>query len=261
MLSPVENASYSLLPAVARTTHTAHTARTQPSHVAWPRTAWGTEMYRAALRSISALHAEWWDLSEEAGPWQPLDIIYSPERGICEAHAALDRIASAAWGSRLLTAERVTALRKLLDNPSQVLASLSAMPRTLVAVDHEESLVQDACGGFDLYPFGAATVGIGPAAYDLACFYSGSRWRFGRTPLSMTSTRAYYLQHLNADLPDRADRCDFDEAFDAALAWRFAALWTRAIASSHICLLAQSHTFSASVVEPAFASLARLSRG
>lgn len=228
--------------------------RAPSAGITWPRSAWEIEPYRAALRSLSVLHADWWGHADIPGPWAPLDLIYTPQDAIQEAQSALDKIQRFSRGSKFLSETQIGTLRVLLDDPSPLLSLLQSMPRTLITNTEPGSIESSYCGQDN------ATVGIGPAAYDLACFYSSSRWGFGRTPLSMASTRAAYLQHLSNLLPTPVARCEFDEAFDAAMAWRFAILWTQAMADRPLCLLARAHQLQAAVVEPAFASLRRVMR-
>ena len=139
----------------------------------------------------------------------------------------------------------------MLDCPDCLLDTLQQVPQTLIQWDSRESGVH--VGRFPHWQ----TLGAGPAAHDLACFYSSARWWYGRLPMTLAEMRSYYLQQLNRHIPEPLDRYLLDASLDAARAWRFALLWPSFIADQHATLSAHLHHLQATVIEPAHASLRR----
>jgi aminoglycoside/choline kinase family phosphotransferase len=228
-----------------------------PSEVVWPQANWSAEHYRSALNALADLHARWWDRPQGAGdyPWVWTPTGQHTESLIREAQESLLEIGRQSWGQRFFPANRLRAWLNVLDNPSCLLDTLTGMPQTLVHGDYwpgNIALRAEGPAAFDWQ-----LVGVGPAAYDLACFHSSSRWWFGRLPLSLTEMRSYYLARLNERLGYKVDRYPFDEGVDAARAWRFVVLWPTPILEHHGTLLAQLHRMRATTIEPAFASLRR----
>jgi len=242
MLSPLNEPGYHL----RADSFSALPARSRP-------TAWSKGHYLAALYHMADQHAEWWNLSGEDLPWAPLPTVYDPDQA-AHAKEALLKIERAPWAGRLLGSGRAGALLAFLDDPAPALDLLLAAPRTLIAGDQGFALE-------DGYPVDIeAQVCAGPAAYDLAGFYSSARWLGGSAPLTLTQSRNHYLERLAGLLPVSFDRGLFDMTFDAALAWRFAVLWPPRILEQSTALLAQEHFFQATVLEPALASMQRLRR-
>lgn len=224
--------------------------------ISWPRRWWTEAHYREALHALADLHATWWGLAPlpaSGGTPGVLPDGDHMESAIVEARAALAEMEGAPWGSRFLLAEEARAWLRVLDNPAPLLETLASMPQTLV---HAE------CRPYSLalhdgFSTEGRAMGPGPAPYDLACFYSSSRWWFGHVPLSLTGMRNVYLRRLNERLERPLDRYAFDAAFDTAVAWRFATLWPPAILEYRTSLMANLHHLRATVIDPAGAALRR----
>ncbi|MFL5733471.1 MAG: hypothetical protein ACJ78Q_09725 [Chloroflexia bacterium] len=248
-----------------------------PAGMLLPRAGWTACSYFAALTALADLHATWWD-----HPPDPADCSWTWAHLGPEAHhmaeqarAALLQIEAAPWGSHFFTREQTRAWLIALDDPSPLLAMLQQMPQTLIAAGSMQSVVGSRqiqltadCLLPTTYSSGHAPcptaadwqmVGVGPAPYDLACFYSSARWWFGRLPLSLTTMRNHYLDHLNHRLGRQLDHYLFDAAFDAARAWQFLTSWPTAILERHPILLAHRHHLQTTVIGPAYASLRRCS--
>jgi len=211
--------------------------------------------YRAALNDLAEMHATWWGrpLSATAQSWE---LAWDYERGsaIEEARHALREIADAPWGARLLSREEIRGWLHLLGNPGETLSILSQVPQTLI---YGDELTGDPFERPGLY---RGQVMSGPAPYDVACFYSSSRWWYGRLPVGRAEMRNWYLEHLNERLGRAClDRYMFDLSFDASLAWRFVARWLPLIVGHHTTFLARASYLRATVIEPASASLRRCS--
>jgi hypothetical protein len=215
----------------------------------------GEHEYHAALTERAVMHATWWGLplSADVERWE---LAWDFERGcaIEEARRAILEIGDATWGARLLPVEQISAWLRLLDNPGDVVSILDQMPQTLIYGD-------DLIGNpFERPGHNKWQVVSGPAPYDLARFYSSSRWWYGRLPVGRIEMRNWYLERLNERLgAEDLDRYTFDLGFDAALAWRFATRWLPFIAENHTTLLATATYLKATVIEPAWASLRRCS--
>lgn len=226
-----------------------HTPIATGPGLSWPRSAWTVEQYTTSLRGMAAAHAAWWGDAH----WEPLPCVYEPAPLVEEARAAVLRLEASGLYRAVLSPERVRLLLAVLDNPHWLVDIMYALPRTLL-------IAESALPDFDGDSYGPPPAYAGPAPYDLACFYSCSRWWFGRTPLSTVDTRNIYLDHLNSALAEPLDRCLFDIGFDAALAWRFAVAWTPRLAANPALFLARSQVTRAALVDPAFASLSRVLR-
>jgi hypothetical protein len=226
-----------------------------PEGAARAQSAWGEQQYRSALGALANMHAAWWGRPStiQGKRWEPAPVWRADSGSMRAAREALLAIEEAHWGERFLPRAAARSWLRLLDDPGSLLSILAGMPQTLIHGDH----------GRDRLPGGLGSswgpVGVGPAPYDLACFYSSSRWWFGRLPLSLTEMRNWYLQRLNErlDAEEQLDRYTFDLGFDAALAWRFAIHWPALIMEHHTILLAGAHHLRAAVIEPACASLRR----
>ena len=150
----------------------------------------------------------------------------------------------------------------LLDNPDPLLDILNSSPQTLIHGDYwpgniaVKSPAHDTDGN-RMTVFDWQFVGIGPAAYDLSCFHSTSRWWFGRLPYSLSEMRALYLEELNSLLGYKVNGALSTEALDAARAWRFATFWPSIILQYSPFLLARHSYLRSMVLEPALASLRR----
>jgi hypothetical protein len=215
----------------------------------------GEPEYRAALTEMAALHATWWGwpTSAPARRWALASQVETA-CAIEEARRALLEIGDAPWGERLIPAKEIRGWLHLIDNPGESLLNLSQLPPTLIYGDEP--------GGnlFDKPGIRRGQVVSGPAPYDVACFYSASRWWYGRLPMGRVEMRNWYLERLNERLGmECLDRYCFDLGFDAALAWRFATRWLPFIAEHHATLLARAAYLRATVIEPAWASLRRSS--
>ena len=213
------------------------------------------QRYRTALTEMSVLHARWWEWpsSATAQRWA-LPSHFESSWAIEEARRALLEIERAAWGERLMPAKETRGWLHLLENPCDFVGILEQMPRTLIYGDEPTG---DPLGrpGTERGP-----VVSGTAPYDVACFYSASRWWYGRLPMGRVEMRNWYLERLNERLGgERLDRYTFDLGFDAALAWRFATGWLPFMAEHHATLLARAAYLRATVIEPAWASLRRSS--
>jgi hypothetical protein len=222
-----------------------------------PQASWTSGRYLTALTALADLHATWWgqppDPADCPWAWTPLGYeVFAPAG---EARAALLQIEAAPWGHRFFTPEQIRGWLHALDDPACLLDMLRQMPQTLIHGGHAPLHTTTPAGGAPLFDW--QMVGVGPAPYDLACFYSLSRWRLGRVPLSLAAMRNHYLQRLNDHLGRCLDRYLFDAAFDAARAWSFLTLWPAAILDCHATLLASRHHLQATVIEPAYASLRR----
>jgi hypothetical protein len=231
-----------------------------PTEVLWPRASWTAEHYMAALDALADLHAAWWGNppSQADYPW-----VWTPAGAhttslLEESRAALLEIERTSWGGKFLSRERLRAWLRVLDDPAVLLDPLTEMPQTLIHGDYWP-------GNIAVRPDGPAVfdwqlVGVGPAPYDLACFHSLSRWRFGRVPLSLAEMRNHYLARLNERLghDERVDRYALDLGVDASRAWRFAILWPPAIVEHRIALAGTMRQLQNAVIEPACASLRRL---
>jgi aminoglycoside phosphotransferase (APT) family kinase protein len=230
-----------------------------PSEVVWPQASWKAGHYRIALTALADLHAGWWDrppsIADHPWVWTPTG--HHTVELVREARAALLEIEAASWRSEFFTRERLRAWLRVLDDPSCLLDILSEMPQTLLHGDYWPGNVALRAEGVAVFDW--QLVGAGPAAYDLACFHSSSRWWFGRLPLSLTEMRNHYLSRLR-EHGLHMDRSAFDTGMDAARAWRFAVLWPTVIVEHHTHLLAALHHMRATALEPAFASLRRCLR-
>ncbi len=199
---------------------------------------------------MASLHACWWERPETSeGPWLPLPAVYDPSPSIRASRDALLTMEGEPWACNLLGTCQVRTLLCLLDDPCFVLDILQAAPRTLIATAGDFALAR-----------GEIQVCIGPAAYDLASFYSASRWLYARTPLCLTETRNSYLDRLNCLLDVPTDRALFDATYDAAQAWLFLTNWLPLVAERPPSVLARAHLFRAAISEPALASIRRLER-
>jgi hypothetical protein len=228
-----------------------------PFDAVWPRAAWSEGQYRAALEALAAMHAQWWgrppDPAEYPWVWQPLGAHAAALAE--EARAALLEIERAPWGEVFFPGDRLAAWMRVVDEPAVLLDLFEGVPQTLVHGDYWPGNIavhRDGPAVFDWQ-----RVGVGPAAYDLACFYGSSRWWFGRLPLSLPEIRAHYLRALNERLGTNLDRYLFDQGTDAARAWQFAVLWPAALLEHHAHLLGVQGHVRATVTEPAWACLRR----
>ncbi len=227
------------------------------SESVWPRISWTADDYRVALTALADTHAAWWgrppDPSAYSWVWSPIGAhSYDMVR---EARSALLEIGSSPWGDKFLPKERLRAWLRVLDDPSCLLDVLDGMPHTLIHGDYWSDKL--AIYPNHPNPFVWRPLGAGPAPYDLACFHSLARWRFGSVPLSLVEMRNHYLTCLNERLGQNIDRYAFDLGMDAARAWRFAIAWPLIIAEHHATLLATLHRLQNAIIEPAFASLRR----
>jgi hypothetical protein len=230
-----------------------------PADMLLPRSSWTASRYLAALTALADLHATWWgqppDLRDCPWAWTPLG-----QHGLemaKQARAALLEIGAAPWGSKFFAPGHIRAWLRALDDPAALLGILDQMPQTLIHGGHPQVHTNASTGATGQFDW--QIVGVGPAPYDLACFYSASRWCLGRVPLTLTAMRDHYLQHLNDRLDRPIDRYLFDAAFDASRAWSFLTLWPAAILDRHASLLATRHHLQSTVLEPAYASLRRCS--
>jgi hypothetical protein len=228
-----------------------------PQEGIWPRAFWTAEHYRMALSALAEMHAKWWDHppSPEQYPWVWMPTGAHTQELLDEARAALLEIEAASWGEKFFTRERLHEWMNVLDEPSCLLDILAGVPQTLIHGDYwpgNIAMRRDGPAVFDWQQ-----VGIGPAAYDLACFHASSRWWFGRLPITLVEMRSHYLACLSEHLGYKVDRYIFDMGMDAARAWRFAVLWPSAIQEHRAHLLARLTYMRATVLEPAYASLRR----
>lgn len=228
-----------------------------PFDAVWPRAAWSEGQYRAALDALAAMHAQWWgrppDPAEYPWVWQPLGA-HAPALAE-DARAALLEIERAPWREAFFPGDRLRAWLRVVEEPAVLLDLFEGVPQTLVHGDYWPGNIavhRDGPAVFDWQ-----RVGVGPAAYDLACFYGSSRWWFGRLPLSLAEIRAHYLRALNERLGTNLDRYLFDQGTDAARAWQFAVLWPAALLEHHAHLLGVQSHVRATVTEPAWACLRR----
>jgi hypothetical protein len=228
-----------------------------PQEGIWPRAFWMAEHYRMALGALAEMHARWWDNppSAEEYPWGWMPTGAHTRELLEDARAALLEIEGASWGEKFFTREMLRAWLGVIDEPSGLLDILSGVPQTLIHGDYWP-------GNIAMKPDGPAVfdwqqVGVGPAAYDLACFHASSRWWFGRLPLTLVEMRSHYMGCLSERLGYRVDRYVFDMGMDAARAWRFAVLWPSAILEHRAHLLARLSYMRSTVIEPAYASLRR----
>ncbi len=228
-----------------------------PADVVWPQAMWTAEHYKSALTALADLHARWWNRppSPTEYPWVWTPTGLHTESLISEAREALMQIEQETWGERFFPRERLRAWLRVLDEPMCLLDTLREMPQTLIHGDYWPGNIAMRPEGPSVFDW--QLVGVGPAAYDLACFHSSSRWWFGRLPLSLTEMRGRYLSRLNEQLCSSVDRYIFDVGMDAARAWRFAVLWPTVILEHHTSLLAGLHHMRATAIEPAYASLRR----
>jgi len=228
-----------------------------PHEGMWPRATWTAEHYRIALEALAALHAKWWDRPPSAQdyPWIWMPTGVHTQELLQEARSAVLEIESAPWGEKFFSRETLREWLKVLDDPQCLLDSLSGTPQTLIHGDYwpgNIAMRRDGPAVFDWQQ-----VGVGPAAYDLACFHASSRWWFGRLPLTLIEMRSHYMLHLNERLGFKVDRYIFDMGIDAARAWRFAVLWPPTIVEHRAHLLARLTYLRSTVIEPAYASLRR----
>jgi hypothetical protein len=211
--------------------------------------------FRAALTEMAVLHATWWGepLGAGAERWE-LAWDLESGRAIDEARHAILEIADASWGTRMLPAEQIRGWLRLLDDPRDMVGILAQMPTTLI---YRGEMTGDP---FDHRGRSAVRAMSGPAPYDLACFYSSSRWWYGRLPMGRVEMRNWYLERLNERLgAQHLNRYTFDLGFDASLAWGFAARWIPFFVENHTALLARASHLRATVIDPAWASLRRCS--
>ncbi len=228
-----------------------------PAEVVWPRASWTAKHYRLALCTLADLHATWWGHPPDPAdyPWVWTPTGHHTDGLVREARQALLEIESAAWGEKFLPKERLQAWLRVLDDPACLLDLLMEMPQTLIHGDYWPGNIAMRADGPAVFDW--QLVGVGPAAYDLDCFYSSSRWWFGRLPLSLTEIRNAYLGLLTERLGQRVDRSSLDIGMDAARAWRFAVLWPTVIVEHHVGLLANLHHMRKTALDPSFASLRR----
>ncbi len=228
-----------------------------PSEMVWPRASWTGEHYRLALQALADLHATWWGQPPDPAdyPWVWTPTGHHTDGLVREARAGLIEIEQAPWLEQLFSKERLHAWLRVLDDPPCLLDLLVRMPQTLIHGDYWPGNIAIRADGPAVFDW--QLVGVGAAAYDLACFHSSSRWWFGRIPMSLVEIRNHYLKCLSERLDERVDRYSFDMAMDAARAWRFAVLWPPVIAENHAGLLARAGYMRATAIEPAFASLRR----
>ncbi|MEO8287897.1 MAG: aminoglycoside phosphotransferase family protein [Chloroflexota bacterium] len=229
-----------------------------PQEGMWPRAFWTAEHYRAALSALAEMHAKWWEHppSTKDYPWVWMPTGAHTQALLEDARAAMLEIESAPWREKFFSVDELRAWRDVLDDPACLLDILSGIPQTLIHGDYWP-------GNIAMKPDGPAVfdwqqVGVGPAAYDLACFHSSSRWWFGRLPISLVEMRNHYLACLNEHLGYRVDRYIFDMGMDAARAWRFAVLWPTTIVEQRPHLLARLNYMRTTVIEPAYTSLRRI---
>jgi hypothetical protein len=228
-----------------------------PQEGIWPRAFWTAEHYRMALAALAEMHARWWDRPPSADdyPWVWMPTGAHTRELLEDARAALLEIEAAEWREKFFTREMLRAWMGVVDDPSGLLDILSGVPQTLIHGDYWP-------GNIAMRPDGPAVfdwqqVGVGPAAYDLACFHASSRWWFGRLPLTLIEMRSHYMACLSERLGYHVDRYIFDMGMDAARAWRFAVLWPGAIVEHRSHLLARLTYMRSTVIEPAYASLRR----
>ena len=224
--------------------------------VKWGKAFPSERDYQAALTELAVMHATWWEQPLSAGA-ERREFAWDLESGcaIDEARHAILEIANASWGTRMLPEEQLRGWLRLLDNPRDIAGVLAQMPTTLI---YGGELTGDPFD--DHRGRSGMRAMIGPAPYDLACFYSSSRWCYGRLPVGRIEMRNWYLERLNECLGARhLDRYTFDLGFDAALAWRFITRWLPFIVEYHTTLLARATYLRATVIEPAWASLRRCS--
>jgi phosphotransferase family enzyme len=223
----------------------------------WPHATWSAEHYRMALGALAELHAKWWDRppTPEEFPWVWMPTGAHTQELLEEARSALIEIEGATWGEKFFSRERLHEWLRVLDDPHCLLDILSGVPQTLIHGDYwpgNIAMRRDGPAVFDWQQ-----VGVGPAAYDLACFHASSRWWFGRLPITLVEMRSHYMACLNERLGYKVDRYIFDIGIDAARAWRFALLWLPTIIEHRAHLLARLSYMRATVIEPAYASLKR----
>jgi hypothetical protein len=235
-----------------------------PQEGVWPQTQWDKHNYADALLTLAHLHAHTWDndpyLSTHPWLWQPAGL--HAHAAAVQARRSLLEIEAAPWGSRFFTPEEMSAWLSLLDNPDPLLDILNSSPQTLIHGDYWPGNIalksgQPALASSSVTVFDWQFVGIGPAAYDLACFHSTSRWWFGRLPYTLTEMRALYLHELNTLLGHKANSALSTSSLDAARAWRFATFWPSIILQYHPFLLARRSYLRTTVLDPALSSLGR----
>lgn len=228
-----------------------------PQDKVWPRAHWTARHYRLALDALAAVHATWWDRPPDPAdyPWVWTPMGHHTDGLVREAYAALLNIEKAEWGGKFLPPKQLRAWLNVLDDPTSLLETLGMMPQTLIHGDYWPGNIAMRTDGPAVFDW--QFVGVGPAAYDLSCFYSSSRWWFGRLPLSLSDMRNHYLTRLNSRLDTPVERAIFDMGMDAARAWRFAILWPTVIIEHHSGLLANLHHMRVTAIDPAYASLRR----
>jgi hypothetical protein len=227
-----------------------------PQEGIWPRASWTAEHYYMALGALAELHAKWWDRppSPKEYPWVWMPTGAHTRDLLEDARTALIEIESAPWGEKFFSPERLRAWLDVLDEPSCLLDILAGVPQTLIHGDYWPGNIAVRRDGPAVFDW--QQVGIGPAAYDLACFHASSRWWFGRLPLTLVEMRSHYLACLSERL-GHVDRYIIDMSMDAARAWRFAVLWPPAILEHRAHLLARLGYMRSTVIEPAYAALRR----
>ena len=235
-----------------------------PQEGVWPQTQWNKQNYADAITTLAQLHAHRWakppDLSTHPWMWEPAGM-HAHAAAVQARHALLE-IEAAQWGSKFFTPEELREWLALLDNPDPLLNILNSSPQTLIHGDYWPGNIALKSPAYDtdgsrMAVFDWQFVGIGPAAYDLSCFHSTSRWWFGRLPYSLSEMRALYLQELNGLLGYKVNSALSTACLDAARAWRFATFWPSIIMQYSPFLLARHSYLRSMVLEPALASLRR----
>ena len=221
------------------------------------RGSWTAEHYRKALTTLAELHASHWgrppDRDDYPWVWSPTG--HHTEMLVEDSRLALLELEGKSWCADFFPEGHLRAWLNVLEEPWRLLDTLAAMPQTLIHGDYWPGNIAMRAEGPAVFDW--QFVGAGPAVYDLASFYSLSRWWFGRLPLSLAEIRGHYLRELNLRLGEDIDRYAFDLGIDTARAWRFAISWPRSILDHHSSLMSARHRLQNTVLEPSFASLRR----
>lgn len=225
-----------------------------------PPEDWRTTDYLLATDQLVALHDRFWGLGEDLGVYQwllrPLDSELNLHVSAVESGAF--KIADIQNRNRFRRDKDLQRIiKRIVEHIQDVLAPLRAAPATLLHGDYWP-------GNIHVHPDGSLSVldweqaAIGPGVLDLIHFLLNSRWWFEPLPVPAAELVAHYRGRIELANGQRWSDTEWEQLWDCALLWTFAADWVELLASIPEALLDERlHQLEELLFQPVRAAASR----